>query len=86
MKEKGYFKHVLVKHTDVTLKSDKFILAFDFSPFNPKYANKKFELFQSEFKNGLLKRQNGICRICGGPLLFDDKLEVHHLLGKDVPE
>ena len=86
VKEYGYFKYELSKHTDTKLNVTKAVPAQDFSPYNPKYAQKNFELNQSKFRNTLCQRQNGRCRVCGGPLLFDDCLEVHHLIRDDIPE
>lgn len=59
----------------------------DYSPFNPKYADHKARTFLSEFKKILFNRQKGRCNVCGGQILFDDILEVHHLItDKNIPE
>lgn len=62
-------------------------MEIDYSPFNPKYAERKAKILLSEFKQKLFDRQKGCCLVCGSQILFDDLLEVHHLItDKNIPE
>ena len=74
-------EYTLYYHTNqaVTFYSKK---KQDFSIYNPDYANENLNIFQSEYKQKLYKRQNGICRICSQTLLPDEPMEIDHLIPK----
>ena len=86
IKTQGYFQLKLAKHVDSKMKTEKYIMEDRFTPYNPKFADKKILFYQSDFKLSLFDRQNGVCRVCDYPMLFDDPLEVHHLIQMDTPE
>ena len=85
VKHENVLKYKLRYHVEQLYKRS-YQIKQDFSPYHPEYYQKQVENYQCAFKSKLFKRQEGICRVCNGPILPDDLVEVHHLIPKGVPE
>lgn len=83
----GRLTNILSLHRDTVSSIKSTPMEIDYSPYNPKYVERTSRLILTDYKQKLFKRQNGLCCVCNGPILFDDITEVHHLITDlDNPE
>ena len=72
--------NILSLHRDTISTIQSKSMEIDYSPYNPKYVDRNSRIILSDYKQKLFKRQNGLCNVCNGQILFDDIVEVHHLI------
>lgn len=76
----GRLIDILAGHSDTKFETDEKPMAFYYSPYNTKFADRKARSLLLSFEKALFDRQHGVCYECSSPIIFDDLLEVHHLI------